>query len=156
MKFSLSSSVGIAVLSLASLVGCAGNAETGSDLSTAQNETAAPGCVSYETAKATYDREVKAAHDKILADYAAAMDTYNQGVAAAKAEYNAVLASIPTGNNSANDTEILNAAVQAYNAKVAPDGPLVSAYNASVAAAKATYDRSTQAALDEYNTTICH
>jgi hypothetical protein len=147
-----------AFVSLTSVVGCSADSDSNSDVlaSSTQHETAAQGCLTYAQAKANFDREVQAAKDHLQADYDAAMAQFNAGVAQAKADMQAILASLPENSTSNESAEILNKAVSDYNAKVAPGGPLDQAYNAAVAAAQAKYNASTQAATDEFNRNVCH
>lgn len=152
MRFSLAIVATFVVVSSA-LAGCAGDAADSVDSSSA-NQTAS--CVSYETARATYDRAVEAAQAQIQVDYSAAMDEFNAGVETAKREYQAKIDAITHGEHGDHTSAELNAAVSEYNAKVGPNGPLVRAYDERVAEAKARFDASVASALQTYNTTICH
>jgi hypothetical protein len=142
-------------VSSAMLVGCAAESD-GADVVESASAAQTQRCVSYATAKATYDRAVEAATARLLADYDTAMAAYNADVAEAKRVFDEALASVLHGSDGSESSDVLNAAVKEYNRKVAPDGPLVRAYNERTAAAKGGYEAAVQAAKDTYNASICH
>jgi hypothetical protein len=136
-----------AITSLA-LFGC--SAETGSDadLQTAAQST----CVSAAQARATYDRQVKAAMDRVQASFAAALAKHDQEVQDAAATRDQELASLPTDDHS---SDLYNKVIIEYNAKVGADGTIQREYDAAVAAAQTQYNTDVEAAKDTYYSSMC-
>lgn len=134
------------------LVGCAAD-ESSSDVEPA-SATQALGCSGSEL-KARFDRAIAAAQAQLQTDYSAAMAAFDADVEQAKRDLAEKLASQPQGPESNESSDVLNAAMNEYNEKIGPNGPLVAAYDRRVEAAKARYETSTDAAVRAYQSGVC-
>jgi len=150
---SFQSSLGFAALAFVAAVSVtACSAETADTASSSAAQTST--CVGVAQARHTYDAAVKAASDRLQADYAAALAQDKAAVAQAAADRDAAIAALPSGNAD-HSADQYNAIIIAYNEKVGADGPIARAYDAAVKAAQDTYNASVRTALDTYNATAC-
>jgi hypothetical protein len=97
--------------------------------------------------RATYDAAIKAANDKLQADYADAMTQFKSDVAAAGAKRDAELNALPNGDRT---SDLYNDVITEYNDAVGPNGPIVKTYNDNVKAAQDRFYATANAARDAY------
>jgi hypothetical protein len=157
MNFSLSASgaMAFALVSLA-LAGCAQDDTRGSDVeSTTASQTTGAHCVSVAAARAAYDQRIQAENTKLQAAYDAALAQDKKDIHDAEVVRDQKLAALPEDPSSDASGNTLNAIINEYNAAVAPGGPIEQAYNARIAAAKASWDRGVAAARDAYYASLC-
>ena len=149
-----SSSLAFTTVAFAAAVGLAAcSAETADTSSSSAAQTS--GCVGVAQARRNYDAAVKAASDRLQADYASALAAHDAAVTQAKADRDAALAALGGTANADHTGDQANEIILEYNAKVGADGSIARAYDEAVNAAQGRYRTAVQAALDTYNATAC-